>query len=134
MDDLFPSDKLPEQPPFFEGRMNRKQLMEDKAFYTELLREVYNAGPMGLPMRTLIARGKNAGWWQDTVDKHFGEKMRAAWAYGLVVVPDYPGSDGTDGKRIVHPAFFTVKFEKPWLQDNWNRLLVALNTFNFMPK
>ncbi len=112
----------------------RHQLLEDKAFYPLLLEATYKAGPKGLPMRELILLGKKNGWWQDTADKHFGEKMRAAWAYGLLVVPEYPGDHGTKQKRIVHPAYFTITFQSNWLAESWAKLLDALKTFNFMPK
>ena len=132
MTDLFDTGKLPYRPAYEQKRMNRHQIMKDREFYQELLRAVYEAGPNGLPMKVLIKMGIRHGWWLDTADKHFGEKMRAAWSYGLLVVPEFPGAMGTENKRVIHPAYFDVTFQSGYIQNAWSKLLVALKSLNFM--
>ena len=95
---------------------------------------IYEAAQGSLPMSTLVAVGIENGWWQDTVEKHFGEKMRLLWVYGIIVVPERPGETGVKGKRLVHPDFFEVTFHEPRLNRLWGELKRKLRYFDFMPK
>ncbi len=123
MADLFGDD----QDAYWQERLNRRQLLPDREFYRELLAFTLNAGPMGVTMRALVNEGIKNGWWQDTASKHFGEKMRAAWAFGLVVVNEAPGiSGGTGDKRVIHPSYFTITFERPFMQRRWDALMETL--------
>lgn len=129
--DMFPSSRRPEAEAELQVRMLRDQLLSDRAFAIEICRAVYEAGPDGMPMRELINTGIERKWWQDTVQKHFGEKMRCAWAYGLIVVPDRPGDQTTSGKRIVHPAHFDIQFQSDRLRRSWELLKSALKWLDF---
>ena len=129
--EMFPSNRLPECSPYLQTRNMRDPLMSDRSFAPEVLRAVYEAGPEGLPMKTLIAMGIERGWWQDTVDKHFGEKMRCAWAYGFLVVPEVPGDQRPDRKLIVHPDYFDPRFKSPRIERLWTSLCKILKQVNF---
>ena len=110
-----------------QERINRVQLVPDREFYRDLLRVTYDAGPRGVPMRQLMNIGITRRWWQDTCAKHFGEKMRAAWSFGLIVVNEKPGTKGgTAMKRIVHPAYFRIEFDDSRVQRNWDQLIATL--------
>lgn len=124
-------DRVPEQEPYEQTRQMRHPLMEDRAFRTELLRAAYEAGPRGIRMDLLMALGIERGWWQDTVGKHFGEKMRAAWSFGLIVVTEFPGSTDTRTQRVIHPLYAEVKFKDAMANNWWDRIIKALNTFNY---
>lgn len=129
--EMFPSNRLPENEPWVQSRNMRDPIMSDRAFAPLLCGLVYEAGPHGILMRQLIDEGINRGWWQDTADKHFGEKMRCAWAYGLIVVPDKPGDQTPRGKRVIHPAFFEIRFQSGQAQRSWTFLVDALKKMNF---
>lgn len=127
-------DRVDPQEPFEQTRQMRHQLMQDRAFRDELLRAVYEAGPRGIRMSKLMDLGIERGWWQDTVGKHFGEKMRAAWSFGLIVVTEFPGSTDSSVHHVVHPLYASVTFEDPMVNNWWIRIATALQTFNYTRK
>jgi hypothetical protein len=100
-------------------RDNRTQVAADRTFHDYVLARIYRAGPNGLSMTKLLDDGIRDGWWQDTARKHWGEKMRALWPYGLIVLPTVPGAKGIKGFRIYHPAWFDAQFRTREAQRRW---------------
>lgn len=104
---------------FVETRLSRKQLIDDNAWRPLVVQHVYDCGSGGTTLERLLDAGVKREWWQDTVAKHFGEKMRVTFSTGLIFVPAYPGVSTLRHIRLVHPAFVLVEFKNAVLErDN----------------
>lgn len=135
MRDLFENHRTEDGGETYEQtRMMTKQLMEDRAFYDPCLRLIYEAGPQGMTMEKLARLGRERKWWQKTVGKHWGEKMRMLWAYGVLTVPELVGNNKLRHIRMIHPYFCTLAFHNPVIEADRARLHEALGRFDWMPQ
>jgi len=133
--DLFENHRRPDGGQSYdESRVSRRQLLDDRAFYNHALRYIYEAGDRGVSMEKLARHGIQCGWWQDTVGKHWGEKMRMLWAYGVITVPVYPGVTTIRHIRVIHPHFASVTFDNKTIQKDQQRLREMLGRFDWMPQ
>ena len=133
MEDLFSNSRLPDGgQPYPEERINRKPMMKDRGFYLPALQMIYEGGARGLPMPVLAREGITKEWWQDTVDKHFGEKMRMLWAFGVLTSNDYPGTSGIQHVRLIFPSFARIQYMSSWAQENHDRLMPLITRLDFV--
>lgn len=117
-----------------QPRKNTKQYVDDKAFYPWVFQLVHESGPAGMTMGDLARYGKFRKWWQKDVRKHWGEKMRLIWCYGLVTVNfDLEGSN-IENVRLVSPLYVKMIFEDADNQWRHNTLLRKLKRLDFMPQ
>ena len=132
-EDMFGHDRMDDGgEKFSQHRMNTKPLMSPNEWRPLVVEYVYNKGPQGVTIGTLMKVGVLKEWWQPSVAKHVGEKMRVVFSTAMVFVAPAAGITSTDHIRLVHPAFVDVVFNNAVLERDNQRVRRHMMRLNYV--